>query len=287
MNASKSKIIAISVLALCVVGLSIPLFFGSGSDAPQKADKSAPTSAREAKKLRREAKKERAAQNNDQKKEKPKFNLGDSEYAGLSKEMRAIVEELQIAMENEDNKAVSRVSAKILKIMKEKGEDAVPPIVREDAVEALGLSLPAALPELMGFMADGNEDVREAVNDQLDELFSDPTIGDRNLSPIMTALAKVATDEDLIDSMLASLESDLRTSVMVATYKEILKTATEEVKEKARESIDELLEIDEDEVQLTDAQREKGLDKYLAENPDEEDDDDLFGGNADNDSDDN
>ena len=287
MKASKSKIIVISVLALCVVGLSIPLFFGSGSDTPQKADKSVATSAREAKKLRREAKKERAAQIQSQNKGKPKFDLEDEEYAGLSKEMKSIVEELQAAYENDDDKGVSRACAKILKVIQEKGEDAVPPVVREDAVEALGLSLPSSLPELMGFMADSNEDVREAVNDQLDELFSDPTIGDRNLSPIMTALAKVATEEDVIDSMIASLESDLRTSVMVATYKEILKTATEEVKEKARESIDELLEIDEDEAGITDAQREKGLDKYLAENPDDEDDDELYGSNdSDNDDDD-
>ena len=103
----------------------------------------------------------------------------------------------------------------------------------------------------------------------------------------MTTLAKIVTDEDLIDSMIMSLESDMRNSVKIATYKQILKASTKEVKEKIRESIDELLEIDDETTQLTDAQREKGLDKYLAENPDEEDDDDLFGGSADNDSDDN
>ena len=249
MNASKSKIIAISVLALCAAGVSLFLFSGCGKDVSG--------------------------------------GTGKSSTAGLNTEMRTIVEELQTAIDNDDDKGISHVCARILKIMQEHGERAVPSIVRENAVEALGHSLPGSLPELMGFMADSNADVKEAVNDQLDAVLSDSTIGDRNLSPIMTTLAKIVTDEDLIDSMVTSLESNLRNSIKIETYKQILKTATDEVKRKVRESIDELLDVDEDEMKLTDAQREKGLDKYLAENPDEEDDDDLFGGSADNDSDDN
>ncbi len=216
-------------------------------------------------------------------KTKPNFNLEDEEYAGLSKEMRAIMVELQEALDNDDDKGVSRTCAKILKIMQEKGENAVPVVVRENAVEALGLSLPHSLPELMGFMGDGNEDVRESVADELDELFSDPTVGDEALSQILTTLAKVVTDEDLIDSMVMSMDADLRNSRKVATYKEILKTGTEEIKEKVREAIDELLEVDSDSVALNDEQREKGLDEYLKEEPDDEDDDDLYSADKDDD----
>ena len=276
MNAIKRKILAISVLALCAVGLAFFILSGPEKDDANVTDDTAAASPRKAKRQQRMARKEHGAQRLKQK-EKPTINLDDKEYEGLSNEMRAILKELEAALDNDDDKGVARTCAKILKIMREKGEDAVPPVVREDAVEALGLSLPAALPELMGFMADSNEDVREAVNDQLDELFGDPTIGDANLAPIITTLSKIVTDEDLIDSMVMSLESDLRNSVKVATYKQILKTGTEEVKEKVRESIDDLLDVDE--AILTDAQREAGLDKYLREEPDDEDDDDLYGAN--------
>jgi len=218
-------------------------------------------------------------------KEVPRFNLDDEEYVGLSSEMRAIMVELQSALDNDDEKGVARTCSKILKIMGERGEDAVPVVVRENAVEALGLSLPHSLPELMGFMGDGNADVREAVSDELDEMFSDDSLGDKGLAPIVTTLAQIVTEDDTLDMMITAIEDDMRPSVMVETYIKAYKTGTEEMKQKVMESVNDLLERDDDAPPLDERQMEDALNKYLAENPDDPDDDDLYGADKDDDGD--
>ena len=220
-------------------------------------------------------------------KEKPTINLDDDEYASLSSEMRSILEQLQEALDNDDAKSVSSICSRIQKIIQERGEDAVPVVVRENAVEALGLSLPHSLPELMGFMADGNADVREAVTSEIEDLFNDPSLGDRDFAPILKTLGTVVTDEDAIDAMITTLEDDLRNSIKVETYKQMLLTGTNEIKEKVRESINDLLERDEDDVPLSDKQLMESLDAYLKENPDDDDDNEHFGGDPDTDNDDN
>ncbi len=286
MSMTKRKVIMVGLLALCAAGLAVTFLWQGGDESAadrQEQRRNVKNSRKAARKAGRNMR--RAPEKKG--KEKPTFNLKDEEYAGLSAEIRAIVTALQEAVDNDDNKGISRVCAKILKIIQEKGEDAVPVVVRENAVDALGLALPGSLPELMGFMADGDDDVREAVNDELEDLFGDPAIGDNNLSPMVASIAKVATDEDILDSLVMAVESDMRNSVMVATYKTILDTGTPEAKEQIRESITELLE-DEDVKPATDnEQLKKQLDEWLKGNPDDDDDDEMYGAdpNADSDSD--
>ncbi len=287
---SRNRLLASAGLVVSIIGLSlaIALWPGKAKDQKQNTAQNQQTvqKGKKSNAQRKAAKRRRPIPNPmAYKSKKPNINLEDDEYADLTPEMRSILTQLQEALDNDNATGVSSVCAKIQKIIQERGEKAVPVVVRENAVEALGLSLPHSLPELMGFMADGNADVRDAVQEGLEDLFNDPTVGDRNLGPILTSLGKVVTDEDLIETMITSLESDLRNSIMVETYTQILKTGTEEMKQKVRESIDELLDVDDEEVTLTDSQRVEGLEKFLKEEPDDEEDDDFYG--ADKDDDDN
>ena len=61
----------------------------------------------------------------------------------------------------------------------------------------------------------------------------------------------------------------MRNSVAVATYKEILKSGTEEAKQRVWESVEDFTGEE-----ITTVEQ---LDEWLKQNPDDEDDDDLYG----------
>jgi hypothetical protein len=202
----------------------------------------------------------------------------DEEFKDLSPEMRKVMAELQAALDADDFKTVSKICEKILRIQRTQGEGAVPKEVREKAVEALGLFLPESLAELVGFMADSDPEVLEAVIDQLDTVLNDTTIGDKDLSPLLTNMAKALKDEDALDSLAMTIESNMRNSIKVATYKDILKTGSESAKARIRESIAECMEKEPEELPKDDKSIMKELDNWLEENPDDEDDDEFYAG---------
>lgn len=206
------------------------------------------------------------------------FNDDEEEYPDLSPEMRKVMKELQDALDRDDFKSVSRLCENILRIQRKEGEAAVPKEVREKAVEALGLFLPESLAELIGFMADSDPEVLEAVIEQLDTVLNDTTIGDRDLSPLLTNMAKVLKDDDAIDSLAMTIESNMRNSVMVATYKEILKSGSAQAKTRIRESIADCMEVDVQDLPSTDVEISKSLDEWLQQNPDDEDDEEFYAG---------
>lgn len=276
MNIITRKNLVIGIGALCVVGLAFLLFMPEETADPKHEETSAVT-RKANKRVKRQPRRERIASKTEVKsEEKPKFDLDDEEHANLSKEMRAILVELQDALDNDNDKGVAAVCAKILKKMQTEGESAVPVVVREDAVDALGLSLPRALPELMGFKGDPNPDIREAVDEEIDSFLMETDMKDRELSPILASLAKVLTDEDSLDLLTMSIDTDLRNSVKVATCKQILDTGTEEAKASLNEVIADMLDVDEEALPSDTEQIKKQLDKWLAENPDDEDDDDIY-----------
>lgn len=276
MNIITRKNLIIGLAALCVIGLALVFFMPEGAAENQHEETSA-VSRKATKRVKRQPRRERIEIKKETKsEEKLKFDLEDEEHANLSKEMRAIMVELQNALDDDNDKGVAAVCAKILKIIQTRGEGAVPVVVREDAVDALGLSLPRALPELMGFKGDPNPDIREAVDEEIDSFLMEADMKDRELSPVLVSLAKILTDEDSLDLLTMSIDTDLRNSVKVATCKQILDTGTEEARASLQEVIADMLDVDEEALPSDSEQIKKQLDKWLAENPDDEDDDDIY-----------
>lgn len=207
---------------------------------------------------------------------KPSMKLADEEYDSLSAEMKDLINKLQDALDNDDAKAVSKIAEQILVTQRKKGDDAVPPFVREKTVEAIGFFLPGLLADLVGFMADSDPDVLQDVMDKFSESIDDPDLGDRELSSILMSVGKVLSDEDGIDSLFLAIESDMRNSIAVKTYLALWENGTQEIKDRIVESISDF--TGEDEITTPDKLKE-----WLNENPDDEDDEDFYGPSKDDD----
>ena len=201
------------------------------------------------------------------------------EEANLSDEMKQILAELQDALDDNDAQKVSKLAERILVTQRKKGQDAVPPYVREKAVEAIGFFLPGSLADLVGFMADSDPDVLQDVMDKFSEAIDDPDLGDRELSSILTSVSKVLNNEDAVEALFFAIESDMRNSVAVQTYLDVWENGSKEVQSKVLESIADFTGEDE----ITTPEQ---LKKWLEENPDDEDDESFYAGASADDVDD-
>lgn len=211
--------------------------------------------------------------------DKPDMGLTLDEEANLSDEMKQILAELQDALDDNDAQKVSKLAERILVTQRKKGQDAVPPYVREKAVEAIGFFLPGSLADLVGFMADSDPDVLQDVMDKFSEAIDDPDLGDRELSAILTSVSKVLNNEDAVEALFFAIESDMRNSVAVQTYLDVWENGSKEVQAKVLESIADFTGED-------DISTPEQLKKWLEENPDDEDDENFYAGASADDVDD-
>ena len=205
--------------------------------------------------------------------------MEDDGEKALSDAQRALLDELQEALDDESLRRVATIVKKIQDDYRKGGDAAVPPYMREQAVEALSWFLPDSLAELIGFMADSNPDVLEDVMKNFTEGIDDAELSDRELAAIFKKVAPVIEDDDAIDAILMGLENDMRNSVAVETYKEIFKTGSEAIKQRLVESMQDFTGED-------DITTPEQLDTWLKENPDDEEDEDFYG-NTDKDDNDN
>lgn len=274
---SSNKFLAI-VIGLAVVFSSATLYFALSGDH----DKDQRSSLR-SKKLIKNNKTRQQLKKRNQKpvkfneiqkgRAKPTLALTEDEEAKLSTEMKKILEDLRRAVDREDRKSVSRLANQILVKMRKNGDDAVPPYVRSKAIEAIGFFLPDSLADLAGFMADSNPDVLEEAMRQFELAIDDPDMGDRELSAILKSFSKVLTDPDALDSFFMGIESDMRNSVAVDTYKFIAENGSEAIKKRIWESVEDF--TGEDYIRSV-----QDLDDWLSQNPDDADDDDFYGGSS-------
>ena len=203
------------------------------------------------------------------------------EEANLTAAQKALLDELQEAADDESFRRVAKIVKTIQDQYLKGGDAAVPPYMREQAVEALSWFLPDSLAELIGFMADSNPEVLEDVMKNFTEGIDDAELSDRELANIFKKIAPLIEDDDAIDAILMGLENDMRNSVAVDTYKELFKNGSEAIKQRLVESMQDFTGDD-------DISTPEQLDSWLKENPDDEDDEEFYGNvDKDDDKDDN
>lgn len=286
MKTSKNIIISVSLLA--VVAATFMIVSLSRDDSSVEANDLSSTNSGKAKST---ASKNAKAKNIRARKESPiaiendarlhaELDI-DDEYSDLPPEMRLLMAEIQRCIDTEDRKALSKVCDKIAKMRNERGENSIPASVRAKAVEAIGLFLPESLAELVEFMADSDPEVVDSVFDQIDTLLNDTTIGDKEMSGMLVAISKVLTNEDSIDSLAMAIDMNMRNSVKVKTYCQILDTGTTAAVERMKEAIADLMEVEVDELPTSKTAIKDQLNEWLEGNPDDEDDADFYKGVAD------
>ena len=91
-------------------------------------------------------------------------------------------------------------------------------------------------------------------------------------------LNSLITADDSLDSMAMAIDSNMRNSVKVATYSQILENGTDAAVARMRESIAEMLEVEVSELPSNAKTLKRQLKEWLEENPDDEDDADFYKG---------
>ena len=189
-------------------------------------------------------------------------SIDDDELSKLSKEQKKLLQDIQNALDNDDRKSIIRLVQELQ--LSTDWPDNIPSSIKIAAVDALGWFGASCLPEIAGFLADSNEEVRESAIEKYDESLSDTDLNDIDRSSILVMASRVVTDSDAMDSMMFAL-NDMRNSVAVDTIKQLMEVGNEATRSVLQENIDFFT-------------GEEGLDtpekleKWLAENPDDEDD---------------
>ena len=208
--------------------------------------------------------------------EKPNmFRLHEDEEESLTPEMKQLLADLQAELDADNGKGVAKLAEKVLVEMRKNGAN-VPPFVRSKAVEALGWFLPDTISDLMAFLADSDPDVLQDALTQFDSALDDPSLGDRELAEIVKICSKAIKDDDALDSMFMAIESSMRNSVAISTYKYIMENGTPEAKARINSSIEDF--TGEEGIQT-----KEGLDEWYNQegNQDDEDDEDFYAGTKD------
>lgn len=276
------KLVAITVALVTVAAVGLYFQLGSDGGAGETDDKLALRSrmireARMAGKKRAEA---RRAVRQDAKvkveREKPRvLELEDDEEAKLNDFSRKILEDLQAALDSENFSRVSKLVAKMLEIPPDPkfGKEGVAALLRRKAVEALGWFGAKALPELVGMLGDADSEIVQATFDQFSLALEDISLSDYERADIVAMAAKVLTNTDDLEMLFMEI-NNMRHSVGAGTLVEICLEGTPEAKALMPEAIEFF--TGEDNLRTV-----EDVENWLAENPDGEDDDDLYGGDTD------
>ena len=201
-------------------------------------------------------------------KERPTLDsLDDSE---LTKLQKAVLRELQRALDDNDLVRVRKVIAKFHAPASEGGlAGDVPKVIRSHAVAALGWFGGSAVSDMVEFMADVDPEIEEDAFAKFELALDDWDISDRERASILLTVLKSVHDTERIDSMLMAL-NNMRNSVKGEAIIGILNTGSPEAKVMMQEQLEFFTDFD-----ITDA---GGVGKWIQDNPDNEWDEDFYGG---------
>ena len=203
--------------------------------------------------------------------ERPRFELDEDDEAMLNEEQRRTINAIRAALDNDDRKEVLRLVQMLQK--SEEWPDGIPKSIKMAAIEALGWFGSSCLPELAGFLGDSDEEVVQSAIERYEEMLSDFDLSDRERAEILVQASKVIQDSDAMDSMLFEL-NNMRHSVAIEAIKRLMAeggAATQSV-------LPENVEMYTGEESMDTPEK---LDKWLKENPDDEDDEEFYGGSKD------
>jgi len=185
---------------------------------------------------------------------------------------KSVLKEIQSALDANDFKSLRRALSRLTASTKSGGlggYSKVPRSIRAAAVQALGWFGKDAAIDLMGFMADSDEEISTDAASQFELALQDVDLGDRERAEIVKATAKTLTDSEQLDMLLFSL-NDMRNSVKADTVISILKEGTPQAKDTMLDQIEFYLDVD---VTTVD-----DVEKWAEQNPDDPDDDEFYGG---------
>lgn len=201
-------------------------------------------------------------------KRKPTFALDDDDEENLNQEQRKTIEAIRAALDANDKKNVIKLVQKLQK--SKEWPDGIPKSIKMAAIEALGWFGSSCLPEVAGFLCDRDDEVVQAATEKYEEALSDVELSDRERSKILIEASKIINDPEAIDSMLFEL-NNMRHSVAVETIKALMKDGNQATQQVLPDSI-EFYTGEED---ITSPSK---LDEWLKENPDDEGDEEFYGG---------
>ncbi len=201
------------------------------------------------------------------KRDKPTFALDDDDESKLTEVQRSIIEAIRAALDAENKKEVLKLVQGLQK--SPEWPDGIPKSIKMAAIEALGWFGKSCLPELAGFLGDADPEVVEFATDKYSEMLSDIELSDYERAEILVAASKIINDSEAMDSMLSEV-NNMRHSVAVNTFKTLWKEGNAATKQVLPDNI----EFYTGEENISTPEK---LDKWLKENPDDEDDDEFYG----------
>ena len=191
----------------------------------------------------------------------------------LSDLQKSVLKDIQDALDAEDLKALRKALSKFTASACKGGLGDyanVPRALRAAAVQALGWFGGKAAADLIGFMAESDEEISSDAFDQFEMALQDCDLSDFERAEIVKMTTKALTDTDRIDSILSSSLIDMRNSVKADTAIAILDEGTSQSKAVL---LDQMEFYFDDGVKTAD-----DIGKWRAENPDDPGDDELYGG---------
>ena len=198
------------------------------------------------------------------------FGALDINDPSLTEEYRKLLSALQVALGNEDRKAIIALAQRLFAKMR-KGET-VPVFVREQVAQALGSCGKDGLAELAGLMADPDVMVMKAAANSYEELLIDAD-GDKDLSEILLSLMPAVHDHEMLESFLGEL-GNMRNSVRVDTVRQIYAMGNADAAEVLGQNLSSYFGDDESGFVV---KGEGDLKEYLERNPDGDDDESFYG----------
>ena len=204
--------------------------------------------------------------------EKPSMFLDDEEEKELTDLARKVLASLQAALDNEDFDQIRQILEMAQHASKGslgRYTEGMPVALRKKLIEAISWFGAQGLPELIGFIADENEDVAQMALDQFEQALSDVSLGDRERAKIVSLASTVLTDTDALEQIFMEI-ANMRNSVAANTIFTICQDGTPEAKRLIVDTMEFV--TGEDNIKTV-----EDLEKWLAENPYGPDDEDLYG----------
>lgn len=286
----KLKLLIPLIVAVALLSGAYHFFFSkkeSGEETvqPQKVGKRIAEAERA---QRREAQRQRRQRNKNvearQEKAVPVINLETEQYRELDELQRKVLEELRDALDEQSLVRLQAVLAHMKKLgvarARENGEDEtkwmhyIDKALRSAMVDALGWFGTDALPELVEFLSDPEEEVAQSAIDQFEMAVDDFSLGDYDRAEIVKRFCSLIDDSDVVDWMYMEVLNS-RNSVGIDALVYMAQNGTAAVKEKFPEYIEFFTGVDF-------IQTVEGAQQWLVEHPDTETDEELYGRIEDN-----